>query len=411
MKIRNSPLIVTVAALSLAGCSMMEQQFGMTMPSQSIAIGADVLKAATLSDEDTVSMARQVAAEMDRSNQIADSKSVYAKRLAGLVSGHQKEDGLNLNFKVYIDPEVNAFSLADGTIRVYSGLMDRMNDEQLMFVVGHEIGHIKSGHSKSRMQRAHAAAAATGLAGSFIESKTGNSVGGVAAAIGSEMLAELAADVIKSQFSQSDELESDDYGVYFLARNGKRPEAALEALQVIEGDSASDDKGMLAQFTSTHPAGPERIENVGTIIASLGGGIPQEGRTQLAKVEKTSTQETQGWSKGTQVERPVPVQRKTVALKAPATQAPKLPAADKKTSGWYIQLAAFPDPAPAESMVGALRERSERVTLQSTVVKGSQYERVLVGPYPTRQNAAVELDRVVSHGIFEGEPFVRRLPD
>ena len=32
--------------------------------------------------------------------------------------------------------------MADGTIRVYSGLMDLMTDDELLFVIGHEMGHV-----------------------------------------------------------------------------------------------------------------------------------------------------------------------------------------------------------------------------------------------------------------------------
>jgi putative metalloprotease len=35
---------------------------------------------------------------------------------------------------------VNAFATADGTIRIYSGLMEMMTDDELIFVIGHEIG-------------------------------------------------------------------------------------------------------------------------------------------------------------------------------------------------------------------------------------------------------------------------------
>jgi putative metalloprotease len=33
-------------------------------------------------------------------------------------------DGYTFRYKVYLSPTVNAFAMADGTIRIYSGLMD-----------------------------------------------------------------------------------------------------------------------------------------------------------------------------------------------------------------------------------------------------------------------------------------------
>jgi len=73
-------------------------------------------------------------------------------------------NGKTANYKVYMTKDVNAWAMANGCIRVYSGLMDLMNDDELRGVIGHEIGHVALGHSKSRMQTAYAASAVRGLA-------------------------------------------------------------------------------------------------------------------------------------------------------------------------------------------------------------------------------------------------------
>ncbi|GAB6194483.1 hypothetical protein JCM39068_42370 [Desulfocastanea catecholica] len=46
------------------------------------------------------------------------------QRLKKLTDQHVKQDGLVFNFKVYEIPEINAFAMADGTMCIYSGLMD-----------------------------------------------------------------------------------------------------------------------------------------------------------------------------------------------------------------------------------------------------------------------------------------------
>jgi len=38
--------------------------------------------------------------------------------------------------------DVNAFACGDGSIRVFSALMDLMDDDELMAISGHEIGHV-----------------------------------------------------------------------------------------------------------------------------------------------------------------------------------------------------------------------------------------------------------------------------
>ena len=67
---------------------------------------------------------------------------------------------------------VNAFAMANGCIRVYSGLMDMMTDNEVEAVLGHEMGHVALGHVKKGMQVALgtnairvAAASAGGIVG------------------------------------------------------------------------------------------------------------------------------------------------------------------------------------------------------------------------------------------------------
>ncbi len=63
--------------------------------------------------------------------------------------------------------DVNAFAMANGCIRVYSGLMDMMTDNEVEAVIGHEMGHVALGHVKKGMQVAlgNAGASSCGLCG------------------------------------------------------------------------------------------------------------------------------------------------------------------------------------------------------------------------------------------------------
>jgi putative metalloprotease len=430
MKLKTALRATIISSLVLSGCSMLEGKFGKMAPADIVSVGSDVLKAATLSDEETAKLCHDVAIESDNNSKIAASNSAYATRLTKLVSPYTQEDGLKLNYKVYIDPEVNAFSLADGTIRVHSGLMDKMNDQELLSVIGHEIGHIKSGHSKARMQRAYAASAALKATRSSLSAGMGDSVGSVAGAVGTSMAAGLAAEVLTAQFSQSDETEADEYGVRFLKKHGKDPQAAVSALMKLGSEDGEESSSIMAQFTSSHPGSKDRAEHISEMIAQL-GDVSEPASTQMA-VDKTHDHDNQQSIQLAQVQAEPSSQKlqaaehvqQAVQLKPAAKLAavaqlnsiePRAVSdADTNqvaaTSGWYIQMAAFPENSAAESMRTALRERQERATVQAAIVKGNQYQRVLVGPYPTKQNASIELDRVIGHGIFDGEPFVRHLP-
>ena len=147
-----------------------------SLPAQALDLGnlagglIELTKAATLTDSDAKALAFEASRYQDSKHQVAPATHPYAQRLSRMVRGLQQEDGLALNFKVYLTPELNAFAMADGTVRVYSGLLDKMQDDEVRFVIGHEVGHVKLGHSKKAMQVAYSAAAAHTAAGAAGES-------------------------------------------------------------------------------------------------------------------------------------------------------------------------------------------------------------------------------------------------
>jgi putative metalloprotease len=208
-----------------------------------ISAGADLVKAATLDDKDVARTAAQYAAYSDKQNRIAPAGGPYAERLSKLTSGHTKEDGLKLNFKVYEEPEVNAFSLADGTIRIHSGLLDTMNDDEALCIIGHEIGHVKLGHSKARLRTALLASAAR---------KSASTAGGLAGQLTSSELGALGEELVNAQFSQSDERGADDYGLKFMKRHAYNQQGCVTALQKLA------ELGGESSIFSTHPASSDR---------------------------------------------------------------------------------------------------------------------------------------------------------
>ncbi len=88
---------------------------------------------------------------MDSKATIAPANSEYAKRLTTIANALGNNiNGQPVNYKVYMAKDVNAFAMANGCIRVYSGLMDMMTDNEVEAVIGHEMGHVALGHVKKR---------------------------------------------------------------------------------------------------------------------------------------------------------------------------------------------------------------------------------------------------------------------
>ena len=137
---------------------------------KAIQAGSDVVKAITLSDADIARLSKEAVDWMDENNPVADETTEYGARLKKLTE-HIQVDGLPLNFKVYDVIDVNAFACGDGSIRVFSSLMDLMTDDELMAIIGHEIGHVVHTDVKDAMKNAYLASAARNAAGS-VEGRT-----------------------------------------------------------------------------------------------------------------------------------------------------------------------------------------------------------------------------------------------
>jgi metalloprotease len=223
-------------------------------------IGAvtDLVQAVTITDSDVIAQSMRFRAADDKRAKIAPANNKYAQRLKRLTDPHLNEDGLKFNFKAVLSPAVNANATPDGSIRVYSGLMDLMTDDELRAIIGHEIGHVLLGH---RLQKTRAAllasAARKGVA----------STSGVAGRLADSQLGEIGEATFKGQFSQSAETEADDYGLQFLQRhkyNLKAMETGFRKLAKLGGTQ----RGLQA-LTSSHPDSAARADRARDIAGSM----------------------------------------------------------------------------------------------------------------------------------------------
>ena len=241
MTSRIHAAVLTLAMLS-AGAAAAVDLKGM------FSAGKDLMSAATLSDKDIVDGARSMVQQLDQSENVAPGSSAYARRLAALTAGFRNEDGLTLNFAVYQAPDINAFATPDGSIRIYSGLMDLMTDDELRGVIGHEIGHVKLGHSAAQMKKALLLSAGTKAAGA-----SGGRVAGVVSANAASIEA-----FGNAQFSKSDETASDDYGFAFMQKHKFDVKAMESAFRKL----AKEDQGGGSGIMSSHPDSSSRAERM-----------------------------------------------------------------------------------------------------------------------------------------------------
>ncbi len=219
----------------------------------------NVVNAVTLSDADVAQICQEYVDWMDAHNPVCEVKSkdkgmkAYAVRLDNLVKNHLNYDGLKLDIKVYYVVEQNAFACANGSIRVLAGLMDMLTDDELLGVIGHEIGHIKNGDSKSAMKNAYLVSAGRSAL---------SATGGVAAKLTDSQFGDLGEALAGAQFSQKQEYAADDYGYNFLKAIGHDQKAMASALRKIEQLSAGGDKSKMKALMSSHPDSGKRAKRL-----------------------------------------------------------------------------------------------------------------------------------------------------
>lgn len=237
-----------VAALTLAAAASLTACAGADLQGLTQA-GGSLFQAASLSDNDVRTLSTQSCVQSDARNQIAPADSSYSKRLAGIVPRLQAS-GIPIDAKVYLTPDINAWAMANGCVRVYSGLMDKMNDDEVRAVLGHEIGHVALGHSKHAMQVAYATQAA--------RSALASSGAATLATLSSSKLGELSEAFVNAQFSQSQEMAADDYSYDLLTRANGNRRALVTAFQKL----AQLDGGRSAGLLSSHPGSQERADRI-----------------------------------------------------------------------------------------------------------------------------------------------------
>jgi putative metalloprotease len=240
-------ILILAAALSLVSCS------GQFNALRAIQGGVYALQAVTLTDDQVRDYVHQYITQLDAQSTVMPENSAYTRRLRNLTLGLTDVDGVPLNFKVYKENEVNAFACADGSVRVYTGIMDAMTDHELMGVIGHEIGHVALKHTRKQMQQAMLTSAALeGIA----------STGDTAAALTDSQLGAIGEAIVGAQFSKSQESQADDYGYSFLVNTGRNPWAIVMSFEKLQQLANGSQPGPVENLFSTHPDTATRIQRM-----------------------------------------------------------------------------------------------------------------------------------------------------
>jgi putative metalloprotease len=236
----------------------------------------------TFSDADAAALSKPAVDKMDAENKVAGPTDPYAIRLAKVFGKYTKGEFYTLNYKVYLTKDVNAFATADGSVRVFSGLMDIMDDNELIAVIGHEIGHVNNHDSRDAMKALYQKEA-------LIDAAASQST--KVAAVTDSQLAKIGSAMIDSKYSRKQESEADLFAYDFMKKNGYDVNAEESAFRILAKMSEGAQSSFIDQMMSSHPDSKLRADEAKARAEKDGLYKPYVQKMPVVK-KTTSTKKT-----------------------------------------------------------------------------------------------------------------------
>ena len=270
-------LIVLGLALAALYFSERRRDKSSVSPNAVLDIAADIQRDVTrapmrftrLSDEEEIKIGNELAEKYSAYDEKLSPEEQgleeYVAKVGRAVSSHVHR---HLPYRFHLIPNrslINAFSLPGGHVFVGEGLLDLMNSEdQLAFILGHELEHIDHYHCAERVQ----------IEARFRKLKLG--------IVGE--LVQIPLEVWEVGYSKDEELEADREGLRLAVLGGYSPYGAVSLFQkfnelhseyVIHAKSPEQELSEIAiqslqGYFRSHPATSDRAAQVQRLIAEEG---------------------------------------------------------------------------------------------------------------------------------------------
>lgn len=155
--------------------------------------------------------------------------------------------------------QINAFCMPGGKIAFYTGILDqlRLTDDEAAMIMGHEMAHALREHARARIAKSQGTGTLLSIGSQLLGL---GQLGDVAANLGTQLLT--------LRFSREDETDADLVGLELAARGGYNPQASVSLWEKMAqaGGGASG-----PSFLSTHPSGPQRIQQLQANVPKVQG--------------------------------------------------------------------------------------------------------------------------------------------
>ncbi|MDJ0698240.1 MAG: M48 family metallopeptidase [Woeseiaceae bacterium] len=168
------------------------------------------------------------------------------RELTARLAAHWEDSPYEFRIEVSDDSNLNAVALPGGLIVVTSGLLNTVESEnELAFVIGHEIGHFRN--------RDHIRGLGRGVVLSIL-------IAAISGADGSADLGPMLGDLALRSFSRGQESEADEFALEIVHKEYGHLDEAWRFFERIDSDN--EFVYLLTAYVSTHPAPDDRIDRL-----------------------------------------------------------------------------------------------------------------------------------------------------
>ena len=169
---------------------------------------------------------------------------------------------------VIVQNSLNAFAVPGGYVFVHTGMLLELDHEsELAGVMAHELAHVTQRHIANRIEKSQKIQVMS-ILGMLAAAVAGTAGGGSELSSGLMTTSMAASQAALLNYSREDEREADHMGLIYLTDAGYNPEGMVGSFEKIRKKKWESGSNMPA-YLSTHPAVEERLNYLGSRIASL----------------------------------------------------------------------------------------------------------------------------------------------
>lgn len=209
------------------------------------AVDSSLLDMTSISDAEENQIGTELKKEILKTVKIGVSPKYDPAKVLKKLLPYCRRKAIKYDITIIRDEVFNAYTVAGGKIFIYTGLLDKLqNEDELAFVIAHEIAHNELKHCIHRIQHSYQASKLQPALGTIVQ---------------------LAYAAYKHPFSKEEERQADEYAVRLMQKAGYKKAGAISFFVSLEKqESKWEGSNLLTinDFVSTHPTAVERRQRV-----------------------------------------------------------------------------------------------------------------------------------------------------